>query len=271
MPLAPDAAYQAEPRPLLSQGDIYLAPSVIVWSAEAFRAMPVIPPAPERFGQTVFTPAWGRSNVSPAPPVTIATTWAPVLVVSHDCEIDKEFNEQVDVLVRGGMAEEEAERRASGMPDLDRYVLVSPLLAYDERELAPERWDAVRTGQKIGYFPLPSMPMFEDAEFFIHLSRICTVERRLLSPEYKVASLAEPARALLRFKLAEALSSRNLSVVSKLEAAIGRQIVDVRTLKIKRQDATVSLVMDDGSEVQVGARADAEIPLPERTRHPEAG
>jgi hypothetical protein len=271
MPLAPDAAYRPQPRSLLSQGDIYLAPTVIAWSAESFRAMPVVPPAPRRSGETVFVPAWGRSSVSAAPLVTLATTWAPVLVLSHDCEIDKEFNEHVDVLVRGGMAEEEAEQQASGMPELDRYVLVSPLLAYDERELAAERWEAVRAGQKIGYFPLPSMPRFENAEFFVHLSRICTVERRLLSPGYKVTSLTEPARALLRFKLAEALSSRNLSVVSKLEAAIGRQIADVRTLKIKRQDATVSLVMDDGSEVQVGARADAEVPLAERTRVPDPG
>jgi hypothetical protein len=74
---------------------------------------------------------------------------------------------------------------------------------------------------------------------------------------------------LLRFKLAEAHSSRNLSVVSKLEAAIGRGITDVRTLKVKRQDATVALVLDDGSEVQVGARADAELPVPDRARRAE--
>jgi hypothetical protein len=37
-------------------------------------------------------------------------------------------------------------------------------------------------------------------------------------------------------------------------------------MKVKRQDATVMLVLEDGSEVQVGARADMELPVAERTR-----
>jgi hypothetical protein len=267
MALAPDAFYLPEPRALLSQGDVYLAPTAIVWSEEAFQAIPLIPPAPEEPGGVVFTPAWARSSAPLAPPVvTLATRWAPVLVLSHDCEIDKEFNEEVDALVRDGMPEEEAMAHAAGNPELDRYILVSPLLPYDEQELAAARWDAVRASQKIGYVPLPPIPACEDAEFFVHLSRICTVERRLLSPGYKAASLTEQARSLLRFKIAEALSSRNISVVSKLEAAIGHRITDVRTMKVKRQDATVMLVLEDGSEVQVGARADIEFPVAERTR-----
>lgn len=267
MPITPEAFYLPEPRPLLSQGDVYLAPTTIVWSEEAFQGIPLIPPAPEEPGTLVFTPAWTRTQAPLAPPVvTLATGWAPVLVLSHDCEIDKEFNEHADALVRDGVPEEEALARAGSEPGLDRYILVSPLLPYDEQELASTRWDAVRAGQKIGYFPLPPMPAYEDAEYFVHLSRICTVERRLLSPAYKAASLSEQGRSLLRFKLAEALSSRNLSVVARLEAAIGHQITDVRTIKVKRQDATVMLVLDDCSEIQVGARADMEVPAPERTR-----
>lgn len=267
MAIAPDAFYLPETRALLSQGDVYLTPTVTVWSEEAFRAIPAIPPAPEEPGALVFTPAWTRTAAPLAPPVvTLATRWAPVLVLSHDCEIDKEFNEQVDALLRDGVPEAEAIARASGNPELDRYILVSPLLPYHEQELAPARWDAVRAGQKIGYFPLPPMAAYERAEYFVHLSRICTVERRLLSPAYKAASLSEQARSMLRFKLAEALASRNISIVSKLEAAIGQRITDVRTMKVKRQDATVMLVLEDGSEVQVGARADQEFPVPERTR-----
>jgi hypothetical protein len=267
MPVVSEAFYLSQPRPLLSQGDIYLAPTVMVWSEETFQAIPLIPPAPESPGETVFTPAWTRGSTPLAPPsVTLATSWAPVLVVSHDCEIDKEFNERVDALVREGVPEAEAMASAGGNPELDRYILVSPLLPYQEQELAPPRWDAVRAGQKIGYFPLPSMQAYEDMEYFVHLSRICTIERRLLLPAYKAASLSEHARSLLRFKLAEALSSRNISVVSRLEAAIGQRIADVRTMKVKRQDATVMLVLEDDSEVQVGARADQELPAPERTR-----
>jgi hypothetical protein len=266
----PEDFYLADKRPLLSQGDVYLAQAAVLWSSDSRSAIPLIPPAPAEPGQTVFAPAWRPSAFSSAPGVTIATSWTPVLVISHDCEIDKEFNEYVDALVRQGVPADEAEDRASGLPELDRYVLVAPLLPYEEQELAPDRWDAVRSGRKIGYFPLAPMPAYEDDEFFVHLSRISTIERRLLSSSNKVASVTDAARGLLRFKLAEVLSSRNLSVVSKLEKAIGRRITDVRTLKVKRQDATVALVLDDGSEIQVTARADMAIPLPDRTRKPEA-
>jgi hypothetical protein len=268
---SPGEFYLAEPRSLLSQGDIYLAPAVVAWSAASRSAIPLIPPAPAEPGHTVYAPAWRAVGASAAPAVTLATSWTPVLVISHDCEIDKEFNEYVDALIREGIPAEQAEVRASAIPELDRYVLVSPLLPYHEEELAAERWSAVRAGQKIGYFPLPQMPAYENDEFFVHLSRIATVERRLLSPEYKAASLTELGRGLLRFKLAEVLSSRNLSVVSRLEQAIGQRISEVRTLKVKRQEATVALVLEDGSELQVGARADREAPVPERTRHTEQG
>lgn len=266
----PGAFYLDAPRPLLSQGDIYLAPIAVAWSALSYPALPFTPSAPMEPGQTVYTPAWRQDGASAAPAVTLAASWTPVLVISQDCEIDKEFNETVDALVREGVPEEEAEARASAMPGLDPYILVSPLLPYDEAELAPERWEAVQAGRKIGYVPLPAMPAYEDSAFFVHLSRICTVERRLLSPAYKAASLAEFARGILRYKLAEALSSRNLSLVSRLEAAIGQRITDVRTLKVKRQDATVSLVLDDGSELQVGARADREVPPPRAHAAPRA-
>jgi hypothetical protein len=262
----PGELYLTEPRPLLSQGDVYLAPAVLAWSSASRSAIPLVPPAPGEPGRTAFVPAWRHEASSVAPGVTLATSWTPVLVISHDREIDKEFNEYVDALIREGVPPDEAEARAGAMPELDPYILVSPLLPYDEQELAPDRWDVVRTGRKLGYLPLPAMPSYEDDEFFIHLSRICTIERRLLVPAYKAVSLTEFGRGLLRFKLAEALSSRNLSLVSKLEQAIGHRIADVRTLKVKRQDATVALVLDDGSEIQVAVRVDRDVAAPERTR-----
>jgi hypothetical protein len=55
--------------------------------------------------------------------------------------------------------------------------------------------------------------------------------------------------------------------VSKLEAAVGRSITDVRTLKARSSSATVALVLDDGTELQLEARADrAGGPPPERLR-----
>jgi hypothetical protein len=266
--LAADAFYRESPTKLTSEGDIFFAPWTMAWSGETEPAPPVVPVGPDSQGMRSLVPAWtsGPGAAANAPRVTLATTWAPVVVVSHDCEIDKEFNDHVDALIRDGIDPSEAVSRASARHDLDRFILVSPLLPY-QPDIVPEaRWTSIRANQKIGYFALPPMPGAEQAEFCIHLSRIATIERRLLRMESKIASLTEPARALFRFKLAETLAARNLSVVSRLEAAIGRRIEEVRTPKVKRQDASVALVLDDGSELLVGAKADAGEAVPERTR-----
>jgi len=248
-------------REQLSQGDVFLAPSAALYGvddAEPALAGPAVPPA---VGQTVTVRAWGRpglASAAVAPPIAVTVAWTPVMVLSHDCEIDKEFNEHVDRYLREHpeATEEEAISQFSGRSDLDRHVLVAPLLPYDE-EVAPAwKHEGIRQAGRIGYVPVPPMAEYDGAEFFVHLARVSTVERQLLAPRYKVASLSEAARSLLRFKLAEALASRNLSLVSKLEAAVGRTIADVRTLKARSSSATVALVLDDGSEVQVDARVD---------------
>jgi hypothetical protein len=264
MAKVPDEFYLAEARSHLSQGDIYLAPSVVVWASETYPAR-TIPPAPSGPGQVTYVPAWTTNG--PAPAVTLGTSWTPVLVISHDCELDKEFNESVDARVAAGTAEEDAIQDASNDRSLDRHVLISPLLPYEESVVLPERWEAIRATQKIGYFPLPPMPAYEDAEFLVHLSRISTIERALLERCPKVGSTSERARAILRFKLAEAHASRNLTLVSKLESAIGQAITELRTVKVKRGDATVALVLASGEELHVSARADRDPPPPpERLR-----
>jgi len=268
MALAPERFFLASPRPQPSQGDVYLAPATTVWSGLSMSAPPTIPQGPRSPGQSIATRAW---ELAPAahehtPEVTLATSWGPVIVISHDCEIDKEFNEYVDALMKTGVSEDDAISQATARDDLDRFILVSPLLPYAPEVVAEERWESIRSAQKIGYFPIPAIPGFGEAEYLLHLSRISTVERRLLVPRYKAASLGDDARALLRFKLAEALASRNLSLVSKREAAIGRRLEDVRTLKTKRQDATVALVWDDGTELQVAAKAGRDAAVSERNR-----
>lgn len=264
MPRHLEDYYLAGARPLLSQGDIYLAPNVVAWSGEEHPAA-IVPPAPSSPGQVTYVPAWAGDGAAPS--VTLGTSWTPVLVVSHDCELDKEFNEAVDALVAAGTSEEDAIEAASADPTLDRYVLVSPLLPYDDRVVRRERWDSIRAAQKIGYYPLPPMADYEDAEFLVHLSRISTVERALIESCPKVGSTSEKARALLRFKLAEAHASRNLTLVSRLESAIAQAIVDIRTVKAKRGDATVALILESGNELHLSARVDRDPPPPpERTR-----
>ncbi|HEY0778979.1 MAG TPA: hypothetical protein VGD56_13495 [Gemmatirosa sp.] len=264
--------FEPAPREQLSQGDVFLAPSAAVYGtddAEPALAGPAVPPA---VGQGVTVRAWGRPGLGAAavaPPVAVAVAWTPVMVLSHDCELDKEFNEHVDryLTEHPGATEADAIRQFSDRSDLDRHVLVAPLLPYAEAVAPAWKHDGIRQAGRIGYLPVPPMAEYDGAEFFVHLARVSTVGRELLATRYKVASLSEAARSLLRFKLAEALASRNLSLVSKLEAAVGRTITDVRTMKARSSSATVSLVLDDGGEVQVDAKMDRPgAPPPERLR-----
>lgn len=113
------------------------------------------------------------------PPVTLEVAYRPAMVLSQ----------------------------ATSRWDLDRYVLVAPLLDYHVSEVAEDKWPAIRTAQKIGYFPvlpLPNAP--PPVPTFVHLSRVTTVERRLLAFARTLASLTPAAVHLLRIKLAETLS-----------------------------------------------------------------
>lgn len=257
--MPPRPFYLPEVRPELSQGDICLAPTTMIWSSTIVEAPPVIPAAPDELGQPIFVPGWQRTLSTPelVPGIALELVFSPVLVLSHDCEIDKEWNEWIEMRIADGWSEADAEAEASARTDLDTRILVSPVLGYAS-DILPERsWDAVRAAQKIGYFPLPVMAAFGGAEFLVHLSRACVIDRNLLHRPVRVLSLSEEARQILRFKLAEVLASRNLSVLGRLEAAVGRRIGDVKVLKRKRSDVTVALVLDDGSEVQVGVKSDA--------------
>lgn len=251
--------YLPDVRAELSQGDICLAPSATVWSGETVEAPLVIPPAPSEVGGTALVPGWRRGAGTPeaVPEVTLETSFSPVLVLSHDCEIDKEWNEWIEMRLAEGWDESRAEAEANARDDLDARILVSPLLPYDPGVLPERSWVAVRSAQKIGYFPIPAIQAYGGAEFLVHLSRACVIDRALLRRPSRLLSLTEEARQILRFKLAEALASRNLTLLGRIESAVGRRIEDVRVLKQKRAELTVALVLDDGSELQVGARGDA--------------
>ena len=111
------------------------------------------------------------------------------------------------------------------------------------------------------------MPAYACEEFFVLLDRVTTVGRELLPTHYMVAALSETARQLDRSKLADAAPSRNAARVSAPEAALEQTILEVRTMKARGGAATVVLVLDDGSEVQVDAKIDTQGDVrPERLR-----
>ncbi len=65
-------------------------------------------------------------------------------------------------------------------------------------------------------------------EAVVSLGRAATVERRLLQPHLRLATLTEAARGVLRHKLERTYATRDASVLEELEAAVGQTIADVR-------------------------------------------
>ena len=178
--------FGAARREHLSQGDLFLSPSAILCAADDAQLTPVSLSLPPAVGQRVTVRAWGRPDLtgvaaaSAAPAVAATVLWTPVIVLSHDCEIDKEFNEQVGrfLTAHPEAIEEDVIASYSGRWDLDRYVLVSPLLPYDE-EVAPAwKHEGIRQAGRIGYFPVPPVDGYGGMEFLVHLARVSTVERR---------------------------------------------------------------------------------------------
>ena len=50
------------------------------------------------------------------------------MVVTHDCQLDKEWNQRVRELQKGGVETDVAEREATADATLDRTLVVSPLV-----------------------------------------------------------------------------------------------------------------------------------------------
>lgn len=246
------AFYLPEVQAQLSQGDIFMVPTSMTWSEDgrpgALGQVPSLPPV----GETVLTHAWDAAGAreAGAPAAVVETRWGPAMVLSHDCEIDKDFNEEVERLVaEQEVAEQEAMRQVSRDRALDRYITVAPLLSYGE--IAGHKHAGIRSGQRIGYLPLPAIPRFGPADFAIHLSRTATVERHLLRAGLKIASLAADSVKRLQYKIAEVFASRRLALLSQIESAVGHEIIEVRALKESRKKVTVALMLDDGTDLHV--------------------
>ena len=178
--------------------------TALLYGVTGDNAASVGPTTSPALGEAVTVRLWGQQAFGPsagAPPLNAMAEWTPVLVLTHDCEMDKELNEHVDQYLRDhpGVAKED--------------------VPYEDAVVPAARHEGIRQAQKIG--SVPAMPAYGDDAFFVLLNRETTVGRELLATHYKVASLSKTARPLLRFTLAEALASRHVAPVSALEAALG--------------------------------------------------
>lgn len=257
--------YEAEPHRTLRQGDIVVAPVGLLEAAAMEEEL--FPEAPRALGAPVISTLW-RSARGTAPAAVTVAQWCPVLVLSHDCELEKEFNERVAELMSGGAAEEVAVEIASDDPALDPCAVVAPLLPYSAFPEA--RHAGIRSGQRIGCLPVDALPG-DGGDYAVDLFRPCTIAVNLLPQVAKVASLAEPSVCELRFKINEAYAARDLSVLVELEALVGHPIIAVEALPRDRKKIALILHLAGADAVHLDIRAPRDVLPHEVRRLPHSG
>jgi hypothetical protein len=176
-------------------------------------------------------------------PLGIATGITLGMVITHDCQLDKEWNQKVRELQKGGTPIEQAEIEATADTSLDRTLVVSPLI--DPSDLRGGRGN-VMAGRVIGYLPVPKHPDDLVDACVVDLTYQCTIDRRDV---VKVASVSEPARKQLRYALIQLDALRTADLGFELEAVVGKTI---RKVEIPdRNPLTVRIELDDGNVIQL--------------------
>ncbi len=186
---------------------------------------------------------------------------ALVMVASHDCHFDKEWNRQVRRLVKEGMQQSEAERVAELDPSLDRTFTASPLVR-------PEHLDVDRgnlmAGRVVGCLPVPASQDQLVPEAVIDLTYRVTLDRLDIAP---VASVSAEARTHLRYALAQLESLRATDVGFELERVVGRHITQVTFPR--ERPLFVRLHLEDGTEIDLLQPAvEPDDEAPSRTQSP---
>lgn len=217
-----------------------------------------------------FTPAQWSSldayDITVASPVQqhadlrLAAGPSLVMVTSHDCHFDKEWNRRRIELMRQGMPEREAERIASEDVTLDRYFTASPLLRPDDLDV--DRGNLI-AGKVVGYLPVPASHDGLVPEAVVDLTYRVTLDRLDI---VRVGSVSSTARAQLRYALARLDSLRATNVGFEIEAVLGRRIESVSFPASNR--LMVRLGLDDGSTIELLQQPDDPDAGPTRAVQP---
>ncbi len=176
---------------------------------------------------------------------------ALTMVLSHDCHLDKEINIAARALMKkdSKLNEAAAFEIAEDDHELDRYVIVSPIVDVDQLLAGRDQnsLSELIAGRIIGYFPLPDSPSRNLEKVIVDLSYRATVDRLTLVD--RLCSLSDPARLQLRYALARMDSLRTPDVGGDLLAAVGQRIVDIKLPK--RGIQTITLILENGKSVEV--------------------
>lgn len=176
-------------------------------------------------------------------PLGMAAGIALAMVLTHDCQLDKEWNQRVRQLQKEGMPLERAEQDASADTTLDRTLIVGPLV--DPDDLRGGRGNLL-AGRVIGYLPVPRHREDLVDECVVDLTYHCTVDRRDV---VKVTSISEAARKQLRYALIQLDALRTADLGFQVEAVVGRTISNVEVPA--RSPLEVRIQLDDGQAIQL--------------------
>ena len=141
-----DAFFREDDQAPLQQGDVVLAPLVRLAVPDS--------KAPDRWSG--LDQDRHRFPFHEEPELREADAvagFAPVMVVTHDCHLDKEFLERYEVLRKQGLRKADAQQAAEDDPDLDRFVVVAPLIPVTAFRATP---DAIARQSVIGLFLVPA-------------------------------------------------------------------------------------------------------------------
>lgn len=239
----------------LQQGDILLAPMTRLASVRPSGTgdMELIARAGRTFAQV-------EASVTPPDPglggsVQVEAGWGPVIVVSHDCQLDKEFNRRYGRLRAEGMSKQDAVAAAEGDPNLDRWVMVAPVLdlaAVAEGAADGQMAAAAGRGEIVGMFPVPSHPGQGIAGGVADLTWVSTIDRHTVVA--RLASIGARARGEFRLALARTAALRTPELGFFLEDIVGDRIeaaeqVDGSTLTVEltlRKNGTIRLLAQPG-------------------------
>jgi hypothetical protein len=213
-----------------------------------------------------FTPAaWGRLDAfdvtiagarHDAGDLSLASGPALVMVASHDCHLDKDWNRRRTALIKAGASEEEAERTAEDDDSLDRTFSGSPLIYPDD--LGVDRGNLM-VGRVVGYLPVPAHDDGLVPESVVDLTYTVTLDRLDV---VRVACVSNAARAQLRYALARLDSLRATSLGFEIEAVVGRHIEKVTISKAN--PLLVKLRLQGGDVIELMQQPAEPAPAPAR-------
>ena len=197
--------------------------------------------------------------------------YAPAIVVTHDCHLDRELLERYRELRGTGRRKAEALRAAEADNDLDRFLVVAPLVPQTAVRATP---DAISRQQVIGLFAVPALPAANLPASAADLTFRATIDRHSIVT--RLAVLTDEARTALRYALARADALRTPAIGFELENAVGKRIREVRPVsdnpllvEIELSDGSlIRLVHQPASVDQQGpSRTAAPAPLPDHQPH----